>query len=531
MKSSKALLGFSFFAVLATLLTYTIWSTLQRSVPGNTTSYSAVFTDVLGLRIGDDVRMAGVRVGRIDKIDFTDNYIAKVDFQIEARQHLTDTTKALVRYQNLIGQRYLALAPGTGEGTVVPAGSQIPLERTEPSFDVSALLSGFEPLFSVLQPDQINSLSETLIQALQGNEVSLAALITQAAQLASTFGERDQIIGDVLSNLSSVMAGLANRSDELETLITQTRSLMDGLYTEGESLKSSVERVAGATNGLVSLIEQVKPGLADAQRNATTGVMMLLYNGAALDRAAVEFPDFLNGVARFTQYGTYSNTYVCSLGRLAVGRVSCPRAVLPGRRHLTLGSVPMIKPPFPHLCGTTGTCASVSRLGVTGIARRFGSDQPGPTRRQDRSRRVRPGRGPSARATVDVAGIEVGEVQAVKLVNDRVEVALRIRKDIRLGANAHAAIKMSTILGRLHIVLRPGDGKELPDNRIRVDNTEVPYNLSKVIQDPQYASSFERIERSTRTNCAPRWMRSVPSWAIHRAMACRRSTASARSPR
>ncbi|MEV6656041.1 MlaD family protein [Nocardia fluminea] len=313
MKSTKALLGFSFFAVLATLLTYTIWSTLQRSVPGNTTNYSAVFTDVLGLRVGDDVRMAGVRVGRIDKIDFTDNYIAEVDFQIESRQHLTDTTKALVRYQNLIGQRYLALAPGAGEGAVVPPGSQIPLERTEPSFDVSALLSGFEPLFSVLQPDQINSLSETLIQALQGNEVSLAALITQAAQLASTFGERDQIIGDVLSNLSSVMAGLANRSDELETLITQTRSLMDGLYTEGESLKSSVERVAGATNGLVSLIEQVAPGLANAQRNATTGVMMLLYNGAALDRAAVEFPDFLNGVARFTQYGTYGNAYICRL--------------------------------------------------------------------------------------------------------------------------------------------------------------------------------------------------------------------------
>ncbi|MFF2396106.1 MULTISPECIES: MlaD family protein [unclassified Nocardia] len=98
-------------------------------------------------------------------------------------------------------------------------------------------------------------------------------------------------------------------------------------------------------------------------------------------------------------------------------------------------------------------------------------------------------------ATVDVSGIEVGEVQAVKLVNDRVEVALRIRKDIRLGANAHAAIKMSTILGRLHIVLRPGDGKELPDNRIRLDSTEVPYNLSKVIQDPKYTSSFERIER------------------------------------
>ncbi|MFC4127969.1 MlaD family protein [Nocardia rhizosphaerae] len=313
MKSTKALLGFSLFAVLATVLTATIWSTLQRSVPGNTSSYSAVFTDVLGLRVGDDVRMAGVRVGRVDEIDFTDDYRARVDFRIEARQQLTDTTEALVRYQNLIGQRYVALVPGDGGGAVIPPGAQIPLDRTEPSFDVSSLLSGFEPLFSVLQPDQINSLSETLIQALQGNEVSLSALITQAAQLAATFGERDQILGDVLSNLSSVLAGLANRSGELETLITQTRALMDGLYAEGESLKSSVERVAGATDSLVSLIGAVKPGMAQAQQNATTGVLMLLTNGAALDRMAVEMPDFLNGVARFTQYGTYGNAYICRL--------------------------------------------------------------------------------------------------------------------------------------------------------------------------------------------------------------------------
>lgn len=98
-------------------------------------------------------------------------------------------------------------------------------------------------------------------------------------------------------------------------------------------------------------------------------------------------------------------------------------------------------------------------------------------------------------ATVDISGIEVGAVQSVKLVDDRVDVALRIRHDIRLGADARAAIKMSTILGRLHIVLTPGDGKGLPGNRIGIDNTSVPYNLSKVIQDPTYTFSFERIER------------------------------------
>ncbi|WP_054816097.1 MCE family protein [Nocardia arizonensis] len=98
-------------------------------------------------------------------------------------------------------------------------------------------------------------------------------------------------------------------------------------------------------------------------------------------------------------------------------------------------------------------------------------------------------------ATVDVSGIEVGAVRAVRLVNDKVVVDLRVRRDLRLGADARAAIKMSTILGRLHIELVPGDGKGLPDDTIVLANTAVPYNLGKVIQDPQYKSSFERIER------------------------------------
>lgn len=313
MRLARTITGFSVFAVLAIVLTFTIWSTLQRSVPGGTETYSATFTDVMGVRVGDDVRMAGVRVGRVDSIEFESDYKARLVLRVEDRQRLTDTTKALVRYQNLIGQRYIALLPGEEKGAEVPPGSHIPVERTEPSFDVSALLSGFEPLFSVLQPDQINSLSDTLIQALQGDGVSLSALITQAAELATTFGERDEILGAVISNLSSVLAGLANRSQELETLITQTRGLMDALYAEGETLKSSVDTVARATDSLTGLITTVKPDIALAQNEATTAVELLLLNGASLDQAAVELPNVLNSLARFTGNGAYGNAYICSL--------------------------------------------------------------------------------------------------------------------------------------------------------------------------------------------------------------------------
>ncbi|MFI1464723.1 MCE family protein [Nocardia carnea] len=103
--------------------------------------------------------------------------------------------------------------------------------------------------------------------------------------------------------------------------------------------------------------------------------------------------------------------------------------------------------------------------------------------------------GMRAGATVDVSGIEVGEVRAVRLAGDKVEVEMKISRDIRVATDARAALEMSTILGRLHIELIPGAGAESPDNRIPLANTAVPYNLAKVIQDPAYKSSFERIER------------------------------------
>ncbi|NUS44517.1 MAG: MCE family protein [Mycobacteriaceae bacterium] len=326
-KSKPALIGFSLFAVVSVLVTYLIWATLQRAVPGDTDRYSATFSDVLGLRVGDDVRMAGVRVGRVHSIARDDNDNARIEFDIQRRQRLFRNTKAMVRYQNLIGQRYVALAAGAGRADALPAGGSIPLEQTEPSFDVSTLLAGFEPLFSVLQPDQVNSLSQTLIQALQGDAVSLSALITQAVALASTFSERDAILGEVITNLSGVIAGLSRRSSELATLITQARELTSGLYAEGELLKTSVSRAAATTESLLGLLTKVAPGLAQAQRDASTGVRLLLHNGAALDRAAVQLPDVLNAVARFTSSGAYAMATFCSLD-VSLWNVVLPRGLV-----------------------------------------------------------------------------------------------------------------------------------------------------------------------------------------------------------
>ncbi|MFC9659462.1 MlaD family protein [Nocardia sp. NPDC127606] len=97
--------------------------------------------------------------------------------------------------------------------------------------------------------------------------------------------------------------------------------------------------------------------------------------------------------------------------------------------------------------------------------------------------------------SVDVAGIEVGTVTSVRLERDRVLVTMSVRPDLNVGHDAKAAIKMSTILGKMHVELDPGTDGEPPGGRIPLTATTVPYNLAKVVNDPKYRNSFEHLER------------------------------------
>ena len=175
------------FLVFSVAVTWMVFATLQRNVAGPTSSYSAIFSDVSGLAEGDDVRVAGVRVGRVDKIELTPDNQAKVSFQVRSNQTLYTNTLASVTYQNIIGQRYLGLSQGEGDKRKLAVGAQIPESRTNPSFDISYMLNGFEPLFTELDPQQVDNLTNAIITAFQGNQGSLLTLTTSVASAISAY--------------------------------------------------------------------------------------------------------------------------------------------------------------------------------------------------------------------------------------------------------------------------------------------------------------------------------------------------------
>jgi phospholipid/cholesterol/gamma-HCH transport system substrate-binding protein len=301
------------FLVVSMGLTWTVYVTLERGVSGDTDKYSAVFTDVSGLQTGDDVRMAGVRVGRVDGIDL-DGIHAKVTFEVQRDQVLYTDTIASVTYQNLIGQRYLGLSLGDfGNRRPLRAGARIPLDRTEPSFDLSNLLNGFEPLFSVLKPADVDNITTALVRAFQGDDGAITTLIAETTTLAQSFAGPDDILGQIIDNLSHVISGLAAQGGNMKILIQQTRKIFDSLakqrdvlFNQIDSMSTVLARAAQVVEGDAPSIEQFttrQPGFSQHFIDNKTKFAYLGYN----------LPIVFAGMARIVGNGAFLNAYVCDV--------------------------------------------------------------------------------------------------------------------------------------------------------------------------------------------------------------------------
>ncbi|MFC5112198.1 MlaD family protein [Kibdelosporangium philippinense] len=153
--------------------------------------YSARFDDVTSLSVGDDVRIAGVRVGQVETIDLVDNASPVVAFTVDARRKLPVSVKATIKYRNMIGQRYIALDRGVGPvNQTLPPEPRFPLTGRSPPSILTVLFNGFKPLFQALSPQDVNTLSREIIQVLQGEGGTVENLLRHTASLTSALAEK-----------------------------------------------------------------------------------------------------------------------------------------------------------------------------------------------------------------------------------------------------------------------------------------------------------------------------------------------------
>lgn len=308
-------LGLSLFMISAITVSWLVYATLRRDVQGPTSRFTALFTDTMGLHPGDDVRVAGVRIGRVDAIDL-DGFNAKVTFRVQADQQLYSDTIASVTYQNVIGQRYLSLAAGTQtDHRPLLSGSLIPLANTNPSFDISALLNGYEPLLTLLDPEKVDDLTSSIVQALQGDSGTLLTLITETSELAESFAGPDEVLGKTIEQVNDVTSNLAKQTAQLQAILTQTRDILDTLDTRRDSLVASMGSINSALSRLSVVTNSISPDL-HGLFGRDAGLLAHLSSGDGHERfayLAANIPFALKGLARVSQEGAYVNAYACNI--------------------------------------------------------------------------------------------------------------------------------------------------------------------------------------------------------------------------
>ncbi|MDF2583859.1 MAG: mammalian cell entry protein, partial [Mycobacterium sp.] len=216
-------------------------------------AYRAEFSNVGGMEPGDFVRIAGVEVGKVGDMKIRDDGTVLVDFTADESVVLTEGTRAVIRYDDLIGGRYLGLQEGTGDTSRLRPGATIPLSRTAPPLDLDALIGGFRPLFKALEPDQINALSGQLISALQGQGATIGSFLTQTAALTNTLADRDQLIGEVIVNLNTVLGSLGDQNEQFAKGVDGLSELIDGLAARRTDIANGVAYVSEAAGSIADL--------------------------------------------------------------------------------------------------------------------------------------------------------------------------------------------------------------------------------------------------------------------------------------
>ncbi|MFB7505041.1 MCE family protein [Streptomyces broussonetiae] len=320
-QAAAPLVKFSLFALVTITATALLAATIVNISFTPTDTYHAVFTDVTGLETGDDIRVAGVRVGEVEGIRIKDRTLAEVTFTVGADRPLLAGTHAVVRYRNLVGQRYIALTEGPGDVTArLRPGGTIPLSRTQPALDLNALLNGFKPLFAALSPSDVNQLATEIVQTLQGEGGTVNSLLAHTASLTTTLADRDQLIGSVIDNLNTVLDTLDKRGSRFSDLLTQLRRVISGLSADRKPIGESLVSIGDLTDVTSGLLKDARPPLKGdiAGLGELTGT--LDKNEHTVEGVLQRLPNKLNALTGTASYGSWFNFYLCDFD----GRVVLP---------------------------------------------------------------------------------------------------------------------------------------------------------------------------------------------------------------
>ncbi|MGV9798777.1 MCE family protein [Mycobacterium sp. NPDC003449] len=310
---ASAVWRLSAFVLVCSLFLFALIAIFGRLRFTDEVPYRALFTNASSLEPGQFVRIAGVEVGKVRSVEVQSDATVLVEFGVESSVVLTQGSRAVIRYADLVGGRYLSLEEGAGSTRTLHPDDTIALSNTSPALDLDALIGGFRPLFRALDPDQTNALTGQLIKAFEGQSDSIRSFFTHTAALTNSLADRDRLIGEVVVNLNTVLGSLGDQETEFAKGVESLSALVATLADRKKDIANAIAHIDAAAGSVSDLLAQVRTPLSKVvhETDRTSGIVVADHD--YLDELLKTLPDTYKTLGRQGLYGNFFSFYLCDV--------------------------------------------------------------------------------------------------------------------------------------------------------------------------------------------------------------------------
>lgn len=278
------------------------WATAVR--------YQAVFTEAAGLQAGNDVKIAGFKVGNVTDVSL-DRGKALVTFAVDSTISLGSETTAHIRTGTLLGERVLAL-DSEGPATMPPL-DRIPVSRTSSPYSLSDALSDLSTNVAGTDTASLNQSLDVLASTIDQIAPQLGPTFDGLTRLSKSLNNRNETLADLLEHTADVTAILSERSNEVNTLILNANDLTGVLVERREAIVRLLASTSALAQQVSGIIDDNEQELAPTLEKINSVTAMLERNRDNIAKAIPGLAKFQSGLSELVANGPYYVGYIPNL--------------------------------------------------------------------------------------------------------------------------------------------------------------------------------------------------------------------------
>ena len=277
---------------------------------GGGDTYYAAFSESGGLKANDEVRIAGVRVGKVESVELDGDHV-KVTFRVDSGAEFGDETHAAIKVKTLLGAMYLSLEP-SGSGQLAE-GTEIPVDRTSSPYDVIDAFSGLGETSEEIDTDQLAKSLTTLADLTRNTPEEFRHALDGVSRLSSNIAARDDQINSLLKNLKRVSSVLDDRDQDIIGLMKDSDVLFRALVERRQAVHNLLVSTSTLSKELTALVKQSRADLKPALTHLESVVAVLNKNEDNLDNSLRLMAPFYRVFANTLGDGPWFDTYIQNL--------------------------------------------------------------------------------------------------------------------------------------------------------------------------------------------------------------------------